>query len=81
MWEFILAKIYRGIEHLLQGKHIQVVDWQKRHMKLSQYFALDVFWGVEFKYVVIFDVSPLVEADARILYPLNRVICHLTGKN
>ena len=31
------------LRKFIVGKHIQVVDWQKRHMKLSQYFALDVF--------------------------------------
>ena len=61
-------------EQLLQRKHTQGVDRQKRFMKLFQYLVSDVFLGVEFESVVIICVSLVLKADAGILYPLIFVV-------
>ena len=43
-------------------------------MKLTQNSELDVFVDVEFESAVKIVISSSLEADASILYPLNRVI-------
>ena len=57
------------------------LGWQKRFMKLSQFWDFDVFACVEFEYDVEIAVSLLLEADARVCDPLNLVVCNVTGKS
>ena len=54
-------------------------DREKILMKWSQNLELDVFICVELDFVVNIDVSLLLEADALIFYPLNRVTTQVTG--
>ena len=56
------------------SKDCHGLDSDKNVMKLSKYLVLDVFLCVEFEYVVYIEVSLLIEADARIWDPLNRVV-------
>ena len=44
-----------------------------KNIKLCQSLELDVFVCVEFEYVIEIGISRLLEADAPIWYPLNRV--------
>ena len=54
------------------------LGWKKRFIKLFQYLVLVVFLGAESKYVVEIAIFLFLEADARVWYPLNRVLHHKT---